>query len=1221
MLNNNFRLIQLIFSRKHKLLTPYYCAFLKNYLFVFILILAHFSHAQNQISFKQLSIEHGLSQNSAISITQDSIGYLWIATQDGLNKYDGNNFTKYPHNFIDITKPNYSQLGKVYTDRQGNIWSIPINKTVLKFNSTKNSFDTFSNINDATTIFQDTYNNYFIGTYSEGLYKYTIETDTTVVVLNMDKTGVIYDIKQDENTLLLATDKGIVNVNILTNELLKIDNKTLTSDKIIHKFSSIAIDKDNTQWFGTFGDGLYFKKENDLYLTRASELDFAFISPDNLNILSLFLDSKNRLWIGTYGKGVYLIDFESKDLKHFKTQKNNPRSIHYNDILSIYEDYTGTIWFGTDGAGLSYYDKYLEKFNSIINFQVPNSIHIDVVRSIAVDKNNTIWIGTSGKGLTKYEPKINSWQTFTTSSHKSGLPSDRIMSLFIDDNGDLLIGTQEGGLSILSNGNFTNYNKNKLSNISTIWDIFKDSKNRYWLATRDNGLIQFTKDKGIVKQFNTKTHPDFSSNNIRVITEDVYGNLWLGTENEGLIKLNVSTGLITPYKKKEKDNNSLSNNNIKSLYYGPNEILWIGTNGGGLNAFDIKTKTFYHYTTDDGLSNNVIYSILPDNNNNLWLSSNKGIIKFTPLSKKTATPSIINYANYDGLATEFNTGAYFKATDGSLYFGGLEGFYWFNPSNLEENIIRNKTTITNFKVLDKSMSLRDSFQLKHNENTLSFEFSGMQFSLPKKNTFQYKLTGYETNWVNAGNKNYVRYTQLPPGDYVFEVKSSNYDGFWNPKPTTLSFSIAPPWYLTTIAKVTYFLLFLTLIYGIYQYFKWRFFMQVKFRLKENEAAKLQELNTFKSNLYIDISHELKTPLTLISGPVEEKLRSGKLSVEATKDYTLIQRNTNRLINLVDQLMQLAKIDQGKRKLLISENNMKLFLLSLAKSFSYQASVKKIKYEINIYDLGQTWYDEDVLEKIVTNLLSNAIKYCPKGGYCEITTKRERNEVIIIVKNTVQNIKEQELEKFYDRFYQKDKFKEGSGIGLALVKELVKLYKGKINCSLENDILIIFKVTLPVEPTYFKANQLKNKPKQNVGQSTLKRQHTPKNLKDKIKNGQLPKMLLVEDHKEMRKFIKDNLKQNYIIYEANNGEEGIEKAIKIVPDIIISDVRMPITDGLALCKTLKSNRNTSHIPIILLTADGSQEEELKALQSGAEDFLTKPFKLEILKERILKLILR
>lgn len=1179
----------------------------------------HAGFSQNQITFKQLSIEKGLSQNSAISITQDSIGYLWIATQDGLNKYDGNRFTKYPYSFVDITKPDYSRLGKVYTDRQGQTWCIPIEKTILRYNHDQDIFDTITHLKDATTIYQDTDNQYFIGTYSKGLFKYNAAKDTAISILTADKTGVIYNIEQYNNTLLLATDKGIVNLNIPDNQLLDIYNKTFTSDSIPKKFSSIALGKKGTQWFGTFGGGLYFKKETDEFITPASELDFAFALPDRLNILSMLLDSQNRLWAGTYGKGAYMLDLDSKTLNHFTTQKNNPRSIHYNDILSIYEDYTGTIWFGTDGAGLSYYDKYLEKFNSIINFQVPNSIHIDVVRAITVDKNNTIWIGTSGKGLTKYEPVINSWQTFTVSDQKNSLSSDRIMSLLADDNGDLLIGTQEGGLSIFKDGTFINYKKDKMPQITTIWDIFKDRKERYWLATRENGLIQFDKTRGVVYQYSTSSHDEIKSNNIRVITEDTTGNLWLGTENDGLIKLNIPSDLITVYKHKENDTASLSNDKIKALYYAPNDILWIGTNGGGLNALDLKTEKIYHYTTDDGLANNVIYAVLPDADNNLWLSSNKGIIKFTPPANWDNRPNVVNYTNYDGLATEFNTGAYYKTSDGTLYFGGLEGFYWFNPNDILENTTLTKTTITDFSVLDESMVIAEDITLNHHENTVSFEFSGMQFSLPEKNNYRYKLAGHETDWVHAGNKNYVRYAQLPPGDYTFEVMSSNYDGAWNPKPATLHFAIAAPWYLTTAAKMIYVILAIGLVYGIYQYFKSRLFMRVRYRLKENEAEKLKELNDFKSNLYTDISHELKTPLTLISGPVEERLKNGELPQEVAKDFHLIQRNTNRLINLVDQLMQLAKIDQGKRKLLVVQNNMQLFLLSLAKSFSYQASVKKIKYHIDVDDLGQTWYDEDVLEKIVINLLSNGIKYCPKGGYCGIAAKRAQNTVVITVKNTVQNLSSQDLDRFYDRFYQKDKFTEGSGIGLALVKELIKLYNGKIDTMLEKDDLIVFKVVLPVSPTHFKSGQIKKNTQGEKEKITTAHSDRSESAKSKTGDHHIPKMLLVEDHEEVRKFIKNSLGNKYDIYEAKNGEEGIEKAFELMPDIIISDVRMPKTNGMSLCKTLKSDVRTGHIPIILLTADGSQEEELKALQSGADDFVAKPFKLDILKQRISKLL--
>ncbi|MGB5275150.1 MAG: two-component regulator propeller domain-containing protein, partial [Flavobacteriaceae bacterium] len=581
-----------------------------------------------------------------------------------------------------------------------------------------------------------------------------------------------------------------------------------------------------------------------------------------------------------------------------------------------------------------------------------------------------------------YDPENNSWQTFTAgAAGKNGITSNRIMSLLVDGDGELWIGTQEDGLilrdTIRDFRQFNSTSKIPLS-ANTIWNIFKDNKSNIWLGTRENGLIQFDKNKGEINKFvfDPQDINSLPSNNIRVITEDTSGNLWIGTEANGVARYNPTSNTFKHFYQDSSSNANI-NNSIKSLYFSPNGILWIGTNGGGLNALDTAEETFYRYTTDDGLANNVIYAILPDVQGNLWLSSNKGITKFTPSQNRSTAPMVVNYSNYDGLATEFNTGAYHMDNDGTLYFGGLDGFYWFRPEDIRENQILPKTSITVFEVLGESTPMIPGTVLNHNQNTLSFSFTSLQYSLPEKNDYQYKLINHDEDWVYSGNINTVRYAQLPPNDYIFQVKSSNYDGVWNEQPTTFSFSIAQPWYWTVWAKIAYGLLLIGLVYGIFLYFRWRWRMKLDLQLKEEEAMRLKRLNDFKSKLYTDISHEFRTPLTLISGPIESKLSEGGLSNSDLTNFSMIRRNTSRLLSLVDQMLDLAKVDEGKLKFKLIQGNLGLFLRNICASFEYQAESKKISYTTEVGPMEGLWYDEDVIEKITMNLLSNAMKYCPE----------------------------------------------------------------------------------------------------------------------------------------------------------------------------------------------------------------------------------------------------
>ncbi|SDD65181.1 Two component regulator propeller [Pricia antarctica] len=1185
---------------------------------------------QSQITFRQLAVKEGLSQNSAISITQDSIGYLWIATQDGLNKYDGRKFSVFPYTFLDITKPDYSNLGKVYNDRQGGLWIIPYDKIPRKFNPKNQTFEPLPEIDDASVIYQGSDLNVYIGTYSEGLYVLRPNTIEPEQVLTSSKVaGTIYNIAQNSaGTVVLATDRQLLEYVPKSKKTTSIKPRANYGERVEANVSDIVFDTEDREWISTFGDGLYFKEKNGDGFHRISELRFTDPLPVNLNILDLHIDSKGRLWIATYGRGLYLIDFDEMTIAHFGAEKHNPKALHYNDILCIYEDYSGTMWFGTDGAGASYYDEYLEKFNSLTNYETPENINIDVVRSIAVDKKSAVWIGTSGKGLTRYEPTTNSWQTFNAEpENRTSISSDRVMSLFVDEDDDLWIGTQGGGLDIRdADGKFEHFSPDSETPLSanTIWCIYRDDADRIWLGTREQGLIHFDKEKGEIKNwvYRKEQKNSLPSNNIRAMVSDEKGNLWIGTETDGIAHFDIGKATFTTYRQ-NGDGNSLSSDKIKSLYYDPKGRLWIGTNGGGLNAFDTKNERFRTYTVEQGLANNVIYSILPDENANLWLSSNKGITKFVPGDTFEAVPEITNYTNYAGLATEFNTGASYKDENGNLYFGGLEGFYWFKPSEIKQNTLLPKTTITGLSIFDEAFPLTDGHELRHDQNTVSFSFSSLQYSLPEKNRYQYRLVNYDEAWVEAGNTNFARYTQLPPGDYRFQVKSSNYDGIWNDDFVNYTFAIAPPWYATLYAKFIYVLLILATLLGVYGYFKWRWRMQLDLQLKEEEARRLKKLNDLKSKLYTDISHEFRTPLTLISGPIDAKLGESGLSDTDFSNFSMIKRNTNRLITLVDQLLHLAKLERGKLKLKMREGNLGLFLGMLATSFEYRASQNNMEYDIHIDPLESAYYDEDALEKIVTNLLSNAFKYGPDGGICRFEAIEQVGKLQIKVMNTLTESSDIDTEKWFARFYQKDEFAEGAGVGLSLVRELVKLYQGQISVRMGTDETILFLVELPIDFKEIKnrgsvktSAEIEAKIPQDFSDTT----YLPfQNSKENVKIEELPIILVVEDHKEVREFLKTAWKNRYRLFEAENGKMGIKKALETVPDLIVSDVRMPVCDGIELCHTLKSDERTSHIPILLLTADAGEEQELRGLRSGADDFVTKPFRLPVLETRVENLI--
>ncbi|WP_411768917.1 two-component regulator propeller domain-containing protein [Winogradskyella sp. A3E31] len=1139
----------------------------------------------SQFSFNTLSVDEGLSQNSVVSIAQDSIGYLWFATQDGLNKYNGKEYVYFPKHFDDITRPTYSKLGNIYVDRHGSIWIITAGGQLEKYNQKTATYEVVKNINNANSIFQDSNDTYYISTSTNNIYSFQPNKVDTLNIQLPDNSPSIQQ--------FIELDKKVIGISNTT--IFEIRNKHLfeiASERNDLHFSSAELDQSDNLWIATHGQGIWLFDKYKNIIKQAVESPFNQI-PQTLNIQDLFFDSQNRLWIATYGQGLWLLDLNTKTKIHFLPDKHNPNSISYRDILCIYEDYNNTIWFGTDGGGVSYFDEHLFKFNVITNNQVAEGININVIRSITVDDNDNIWLGTSGKGLTKYNPNKNSFVTYTVEN--SGLASNRIMSLkYIDDT--LWVGHQGFGLQIIDEKGFKdfNINSNPALDALTIWHIFKDSQNRLWLGTRNNGLIQFDAEKGVINQYNSTTEQSLTSDNIRVIEEGPNNSLFVGADDGGLNIVDTATGKVEivsniPYK-------------IKSLFFDGDKMLWVGTNGNGLLEYNLLSKKTKLFNTENGLANNVIYGILPDSNGNLWLSSNRGLSKFNPQSE-----DITNYSNYDGLqASEFNTGAYFKDKNGTLYFGGVEGLNWFKPKNLTLNTSVPKTVLTRFEIFTKEQPLTQGQSLRYNDNTVTFTFAGLHYSQPDRNQYVYKLENHDNTWQQAGNSNTAHYTNLPSGDYTFKVKSSNYDGVWNDQPAEFSFTIAKPWYLTNYAISVYTILLILLVYIVIHYFKTRWKLKMELALEHSEREKLEQLSDFKSKLYTNISHEIRTPLTLANGPINNQLNLEGIPNNYKKDLTLIKKNFERLMNLVDQMSDLALVDTGQLKIQVAKGNLSKLLKQLIEAFKYRARQKNIDIESKINGLDLAWFDQDIIEKILSNLLNNAIKYSPENSKIVFKANNIDGQAVLTVINKNLNVSKTELNKVFNRFYQDNHQSEGMGVGLALVKELIDLNRGNIVVNNLNEHSIQFTASLPIEESSYRQDE-------KIETISIEDGHEDLTLNED--KSSLKTILVVEDDTEIKNLLVSILSKYYNVKTATNGMEGIKIAEKILPNVIISDIMMPIMDGTTFCQKLRANPLTSHIPFIMLTAKVGKQAEIEGFQSGADAYVTKPFDPKVLLSRL------
>lgn len=1343
-----------------------------------IWIFCHIGFGQNdqKFPFQNLGVEDGLSQSSVISMAQDSTGYLWMATQDGLNRYSGRDFVHYKKQFEDVTRPTFSRLGKVYVDREDRLWIITKFGKLELYRPETDDFEWIPCPVDVSTVFQADNLDFYIGTHDNGLFRIDQGGMDTVQVFNpRDFSGSVYDFLEVRDSIWISgSEKVFVLKGDRSYSQLRVDAGEGTH------FSALALAGDQTIWLGSFGKGLFHRPPGEKGFVPFKHPEL----PKDLIVEDLLVDGDDGLWIATYGHGVYRYDPRDHSLLNFTEEPDNPFAVDYNDILCLYQDDSGVLWLGTDGSGANYFDPYHIKFNILTNKQLPKGVAVDVVRSIATDPQGNLWLGTSGKGLTKIDLGNNLHHTYAPGEVQ--LSSGRIISLNHDGT-DLWIGHQGFGLDLMGpNGEFRNFPE--LAD-HAIWGIVQESGNRGWLCTESNGLLLFDKHQGVVERYNG-LNSNLPTNDIRTVVQGEEDIWWLGSADKGLFRLDRASGEIVSI--------GAVPDKIKSLYHSQG-FLWVGTNGTGLIKYNVDSGEAQRFSMEDGLPNEVVYGILPDGDGGLWLSSNKGISQFD-----TRTDVITNYNNPVYLQSlEFNTGAYHRDRTGHMYFGGIKGVNWFDPARIGTNPHRPKTAITEVRVFDTTRKLSDKIPLTHKQNTISFTFSSLQFSQPKLNQYRYRLLGQEEHWIHSGNENKVRYTNLPPGKYEFQVLSSNYDGLWGELPATHSFEIDQPWNFSNLAKAVFtsfvlqgcfiaigifmLLLYLRLkrkdylLYGLYLLlFSVYFFLRIdlelqtslfvkraeninyllmplnflftgvfinfvnsfaeikdfhpgfsrevdrfakvsyllavlffvyllltadfklvndhmnlillpvhlyaiyavirafvvvksplrfyillgnffligfsmvgvfhasknslssgveandvfgfysfnitqmgvflemivfslglghKFYMVELEKDKIQKTDELKTQLFTDISHEIRTPLTLITGPVENQLAREGIAPEDHRELSLIKDNANRLLGLVNQILDLSKIDLGQYRPKPIKGDLKALLVQLVEAFGYLAKERDIGLLLDIKNLDAAWFDRDVVEKAVSNLLSNAIKYAPFGSEVLVSAGKEGEEFVFSVLNRVDGKPIEDPEILFQRFYQRNGDTNGIGVGLTMIRELVSLSGGTLGAQGVGKDQIRFTLQLPVGRRE-SANREETAPSGEV---------PPTESPGSGKVHGRPCLLLVEDDPDILKYLRSIFEQDYGLLTAHDGKQGMEKALSRLPDLIISDIMMPGISGIELCDAIKQNRLSSHIPVILLTAKAGEEHETQGFATGADAYITKPFSPQGLKVRVDQLI--
>jgi signal transduction histidine kinase/DNA-binding response OmpR family regulator len=784
----------------------------------------------------------------------------------------------------------------------------------------------------------------------------------------------------------------------------------------------------------------------------------------------------------------------------------------------------------------------------------------------------------------------------------------------------------------------------------------EDAEGTIWIGTFSSGLYSFNPKTNafthhITAEFNKHS---IGTKNIRKVLVDMSDNIWLGTRS-GLFKIRKFD--TNSYRvSNENDIINLSGNQpdkasiIASIFEDISGDLWIGTFGNGLCRYDVSNDSVNWFNLNNGLVHETVYSIVQDNSGDLWIGGNEGLTKLSN-NHRTFT----NFNKKDGLlSNNFNFNSVLKSSENVLYFGNSKGINFFDPDEIVYNQIKPRVYLTDLRIsndlvtpnskdspLKKVISRSNELKLNYKQSFFTINYVGINYTRCENNEYAYYLEGYEDDWNYVGSSQSATYKNIPKGHYIFRVKASNNDGIWNETPTILEIEIRPAWWFTNLAIVFYVLLLLIISYSIFKFVSIRIEERRILNFERLEHKQFEALNAKKIQFFTNISHEFRTPLTLILSPLEDILeKSGnKFSKEVKEKHKIIYKNAKRLARLINELMDFRKLQFNKMSINASQIELVPFIKEVASHFEEEALLKNIALNVSYEEDDITiWSDPAMLEKIVFNFLSNAFKATPELG--EVTIKINRPDELkvlplvdeekpvpaieVIFKDTGQGIKEENIEKIFDRFYQVEEmdgqYYGGTGIGLELVKSLINLHKGKIEITSKENEGTEFKIFIPLGYSHLTDSIIERNGKidKNIHSETKKDAPGEEDLIDP--NSEVKKIvLIVEDNSELRAYLKNELKNEYAIKEAENGQEGLEKAIKYIPDIIITDVMMPVMDGFELCSRIKNDLKTSHIPLLMVTAKGMQIDKVKGIDSGADVYLNKPFNMKILRSHLNQLI--
>jgi len=1211
----------------------------------------------SQFQFNRIDISQGLSNNQVKGVLKDSKGFIWFATMSGLNRYDGYQFKIFRYNPRDSVSLSDDYIQRIFEGPEKKIWVDthngmnvldPVTETVdrnIAAHLKKLSLPSLA----ITSIIKDNTGNFWFLMGGQFLYKYiSVSGKTSLVYQLPEGVAPVSSVAHGP-----ADDIWIVHTS---GTIEKISNKT---GKVEFRSEALAeLQKKELLNYSIFADN---QDELWLYITAGARGVFHFTpSPGMLEVIDkdsrqcrlnnnivvgILQDNEGKIWVSTDHGGVNILDKTARTMQYELNSTDDSKSLSENSISTSYKDADGFIWIGTYKHGVSYYHSNIIKFPLLRNNPANTaSLQFNDINDFAEDAKGNIWVGTNGGGLIYFDrSKGRFTQYLHDPARSNSLSNDVIVSLHVDKQQKLWIGTYFGGMDCFDGKQFVHYRYNQADSTSLpddrVFEIMEDSRRNLWVGTFSGGLTRLDREKNTFYHYKAYGPNSVHAFYISELMEDNEGNIWVGSSN-GIDVLDKKTGKFTYYSNFTNDPNGISNNSILSMMQDSRGRIWVGTTDG-LNVFNKQQQTFTSFRIEDGLPGNTILTIAEDNQQRLWVSTYNGIscIQVQQPGENThgITISCKNYDEKDGLqGIAFNENAALKTRSGDIVFGGPGGFNIFNPATIIPDKSIPSIVLTDLQLFNKSVGVGEkiggrvllqqaisqtsSVTLRHNEDVLSFEFAALNFLNPEKNKYAYKLDGFNKDWIlSDGKVRKATYTNLDPGTYTFFVKAANSDGVWNDNAIALQIKILPPFWKTPLAYVLYLLVLVSILWFARRLILQRARMRFEIEQQKQEAQRMHELDMLKIRFFTNVSHEFRTPLSLILTPLDKIIRQAD-DPGQRKQFQLIHRNAKRLLNLVNQLLDFRKMEVQELKLNPIQGDIIKFCRGISYSFTDIAEKKNIQF--SFYSTVESLlmsFDNDKLERILFNLLSNAFKFTSESGKVAVQLQMhmEDNRQLLAIKviDTGIGIPAGKQEKIFERFFQNDipgsLVNQGSGIGLSITKEFVKLHNGNITVDSEPGKGSCFTVVLPV----IEMPAVKDELLPVEDDATFEKKTLPLLPEDRNLHGKKARLLLVEDNEDFLFYLKDNLRDQFAIIDAVNGKEGWQKALGEHPDLVVADISMPEMNGIDLCRKIKHDPRTAHIPVILLTAFAGEEQQLKGLETGASDYMTKPFNFEILLSRV------